>query len=353
MALRNRFREMGVIVVPRAGGPRASDRGAVMAGRKQLPGRRATVAAVFGTGAVFAVAAAMTAQAPAQGAPSAQGWTPSPRPTAVVTGQTATPTTTPTAAAPTPDPTAGSTGSTTDPGPAQEQGTVDVAPRPTKSCPATVGPAVTRAPGAGRTVALTFDDGPGPDTPALLDLLRERGVRATFFLVGRNAAARPDLVARTAAEGHLIGDHSWAHRFPRQVAGGWTRAFLQQDVTRTEDVLTRASGAPVCWFRPPGGFLPPTVLPVAHGLGMQVALWSVDPKDWALQDVHGVGARLAREQISDRIVARVSAGLSQAHPLVLLHDGGGPRAATVAAVGRIIDLYQAHGYRFVRLAPSL
>jgi peptidoglycan/xylan/chitin deacetylase (PgdA/CDA1 family) len=214
-------------------------------------------------------------------------------------------------------------------------------------CPAAGGGAVTQAPGGGRTVALTFDDGPGDDTAALLGVLAQRGVRATFFVIGASARAHPELVARAAAGGNLIGDHSWRHAYPRQVRGGWTRSYLLSDLTRTNQVISDADGQPVCWFRPPGGFLPPTVLPMAQALGMRVALWSVDPRDWQLQGAQAKPLRQA--QITDTIVRRVSAGLAQQHPIILLHDGGGSRRASVAAVSRIIDLYQAHGYRFVRL----
>jgi len=219
---------------------------------------------------------------------------------------------------------------------------------PSVGCPAGAGAVVARAPGAGRTVALTFDDGPGADTAALLDVLHRRGVRATFFVIGAHAATRPDLVARAAAEGHLIGGHTWHHVYPRQRAGGWTTAYLRGEITRTDDAIAAASGREVCWFRPPGGFLPPTVRPLTGRLGLRVAMWSVDPRDWQLQDTRGTTHRTSA-QITDLIVARVATGLSQEHPVILMHDGGGSRAAGVAAVSRIIDLYQAHGYRFVRL----
>jgi peptidoglycan-N-acetylglucosamine deacetylase len=229
-------------------------------------------------------------------------------------------------------------------------GTSGGAPGATRpgACPTPHGGTVTHAPGADRTVALTFDDGPGDDTPALLDVLTARGVRATFFVIGGNAHTHPDLVARESAEGHLIGDHTWHHTYPRQVAGGWTGAYLRAELDRTNQTITQASGHPVCWFRPPGGFLPAPVLPTARALGMNVALWSVDPRDWQLQS-SGPGSARRRAQITDTIVARVSAGLSQQNPIILMHDGGGPRRAGVAAVSRIIDLYREHGYRFVRL----
>jgi peptidoglycan/xylan/chitin deacetylase (PgdA/CDA1 family) len=198
-------------------------------------------------------------------------------------------------------------------------------------------------------VALTFDDGPGDDTAALLDVLKVRGVRATFFVIGTYAAIRPDLVARAAAEGHLVGDHTWHHAYPRQLSGGWSRSYLHGELSRTDQVISAATGGPVCWFRPPGGFLPPAVLPVTHELGLQVALWSVDPRDWQLQPPNGASLRLSPKQITDTIVSRAAAGLSQPHPVILMHDGGGSRRAGLAAVPRIIELYRSHGYRFVRL----
>ena len=211
-------------------------------------------------------------------------------------------------------------------------------------CPVPSGSVLDQAPGHGRTVALTFDDGPGPDTGALLAVLRDRQVHATFFMVGREVEARPGPAAAVAADGHLLANHSWDHRYPRQVRGGWSRPFLHTGMGRTNRLLAAAGGGPVCWFRPPGGFLPKTLLPAARAEGMSVVLWSVDPQDWKLQTP---GA--SRRQVTAEIVRRVTAGIGTPHPLVLMHDGGGDRRAGVAAVGTIIDRYRAHGYRFVRL----
>jgi peptidoglycan-N-acetylglucosamine deacetylase len=238
-------------------------------------------------------------------------------------------------------------------------------------CPAAGGAAVTRAPGSGRTVALTFDDGPGADTPALLAVLRADGVHATFFVIGARAATAADVVRQTAEEGHLVGDHTWHHSYPWQVPGGWSVAYLRRELGRTNAAITAADGRPVCWFRPPGGELRPAVLPVAHDLGMRVALWSVDPRDWQVQDAAAAtpsssasssapssassspsASAKRAEGMTDTIVRRAAAGLAQQHPVILLHDGGGDRRHTVEAVGRIIDLYRAAGYRFVRLDGS-
>jgi peptidoglycan-N-acetylglucosamine deacetylase len=293
---------------------------------------RHTSTTLVGAAVTLAVVGAMTGMVPAYGTPGTAGRDRPPRQVAAITAG-------PSSKASPSSSSNGSPSSSSNPSPSSSR---------SGACPAVTGGPVTRAPGAGRTVALTFDDGPGDATAAVLDLLRRRGVQATFFVIGAAASARPDLVARAAAEGHLVGDHTWYHQMPREVVGGWTRTYLRRELTRTDRLVAAATGRPVCWFRPPGGFLPSSVLPVAHDLGLRVALWSVDPRDWALQAVDAA-AGLTTAQLSDRIVARVSAGLSQQHPLILLHDGGGRRDATVAAIGRIIDLYRAHGYRFVRL----
>lgn len=193
-----------------------------------------------------------------------------------------------------------------------------------------------RAPGPGRTVALTFDDGPSSATPAVLRILRAQHVHGTFFEIGQQVAAQPDLTRRVAAAGNLVENHSWSHRYPRQVPGGWSRAFLREDLQRTDVVLRELTGRQPCWFRPPGGFLTPALEPAARTAHLGVALWSVDTRDWANRN-------------PSRIAQAALAGLDQTHPIVLMHDGGGPRAGTVAALPAVIGGYRTHGYRFVRL----
>lgn len=202
------------------------------------------------------------------------------------------------------------------------------------------------APGSGRTVALTFDDGPSEWTPAVLDVLAAHHVHATFFVVGRSAATDPAMLRRIAAEGHQLGNHSWSHRYPRAVRGGWTRPYLRTEMARTDAVLKQATGAVPCWFRPPGGFL--TAVPSsARAAGKQVALWSVDTLDWKEQPVEVSSDPGGRRQRA--ITRRAVAGADLPHPVVLMHDGGGWRAATVRALPAVIRYYQAKGYRFVRL----
>jgi len=222
--------------------------------------------------------------------------------------------------------------------------TVRAAHPPAGGCPAATGDVVREAPGAGKTVALTFDDGPGPWTARALDVLHRAHVPATFFVIGRQAAANPALIRRIAAEGDLVGNHTWSHRPP---TGGhaWSADYLTGEVARTDHTLRGILGVGSCWFRPPDGVLP-GVGQVARSRGLRVALWSVETRDWRLQA--GVSADRSG-RLSRTIAARAEAGGRQQHPVILLHDGGGYRGATVAALPSIIDYYRRHGYRFVRL----
>lgn len=175
------------------------------------------------------------------------------------------------------------------------------------------------------TVYLTFDDGPDPHwTPQVLDVLRRHGVHAVFFEVGQNVAAYPDLVARIRSEGHLIGNHTWSHA---KLTDLRTRAISDQ-LDRTDAAL---GGRARC-VRPPYGATDPRVAGVIDARGQRTVLWDVDPEDWARPG-------------ADRIVRRV---LGQVHDgaRILMHDGGGDRSQTVAALEQVITRLQAQGYRF-------
>jgi peptidoglycan/xylan/chitin deacetylase (PgdA/CDA1 family) len=188
-----------------------------------------------------------------------------------------------------------------------------------------------------RTVALTFDDGPGPATPQVLDLLQRAGVRATFFVVGQDAAANPEMLQRIVAGGHVLGDHTWSHRIP-SASAGWKRSRLTGEIEHTRRAILDATGLEPCLFRPPGGVVKGAKT-VAHAAGLSMVLWSVDTRDWAPSKDHGKFATIIRK--------RAALGLTEEHPVILLHDGGGNREATVAALPEIINDYRAHGYRFV------
>jgi peptidoglycan-N-acetylglucosamine deacetylase len=170
-------------------------------------------------------------------------------------------------------------------------------------------------------VALTFDDGPWPHTTQqMLTILSQRQAPATFFVVGRQVERYPELVHREVAAGMAIGSHSYRHPQP----------FDRLPVARIRDEITQGRrtlvplGIHPVGFRPPGGATSPAVTAAAQELGDRTVLWSVDPADWQ----PGV--------TSDQLVQRV---LAAARPgaIVLLHDGGGNRSATVAALPAIID----------------
>jgi peptidoglycan/xylan/chitin deacetylase (PgdA/CDA1 family) len=137
---------------------------------------------------------------------------------------------------------------------------------------------LTDGPRHSRQVCLTFDDGPHPDyTPRLLQVLAELEVKATFFMIGREADRYPQIVRRISAEGHEVGNHSWSHYDSRSIVS----ADFMDEVQRTSDVLARLTGRPCCLFRPPHGKLTPAQLVRAWMCRQTVALWNQDPKDYA------------------------------------------------------------------------
>jgi peptidoglycan/xylan/chitin deacetylase (PgdA/CDA1 family) len=177
------------------------------------------------------------------------------------------------------------------------------------------------SPAAPLPVALTFDDGPWPHTTEqILAILAQRQAPATFFVVGRQVQRHPQLVRRELAAGMAIGSHSYRHpqRFDRLPA-----ARIRDEIVRGRRTLDALGVRPV-GFRPPGGAASPAVVTAAQGLGDPTVLWSVDPADWQ----PGVTA----DQLVQRVLAAARPGA-----IVLLHDGGGNRSATVAALPAIID----------------
>jgi peptidoglycan/xylan/chitin deacetylase (PgdA/CDA1 family) len=188
-----------------------------------------------------------------------------------------------------------------------------------------------------RAVALTFDDGPFPYfTARILAVLRRLHAPATFFLIGRNAAAYPQLVREEVAAGMAIGNHSYDH--PNWPPFARLRRWrVRAEIASAQNALARLGIHPVL-FRPPGGSYSPYVVHTAAALGLRVTLWSVDPRDW----LHGTTAR----QIVQRVLAKVRAG-----SIVELHDGGGNRNATLRALPTIINGIRKRGLNLLSL-PS-
>ncbi|GAA1766453.1 polysaccharide deacetylase family protein [Luedemannella helvata] len=185
-----------------------------------------------------------------------------------------------------------------------------------------------------RGVALTFDDGPDPRwTPDVLGLLRRYRVRATFCLVGREAARHPRLVRAIAAGGHTLCNHSWRHDLD---LGRRSPAAIRADLVATTRAIERAApGATVHYFRQPGGRWRERVVAAARGLGMTSLHWSVDARDWR---------RPGRRAIVGITLRHTGPG-----SIILLHDGGGVRAGTVAALRELLPSLTS---RFALVAPA-
>ncbi|HYR57482.1 MAG TPA: glycosyltransferase, partial [Chthoniobacteraceae bacterium] len=198
--------------------------------------------------------------------------------------------------------------------------------------------------GGPHDVAITFDDGPDPRwTPRVLDVLRSRGVKAAFFLVGRNCEANPGLVARILREGHEIGNHTFSH----SNLATMSPELMRLELNATQRLIESITGRSTTLFRPPynADSNPTSIAELAplkfaqEELDYTVVLERIDPQDWARPG-------------ADTIVQRVKEQRPEGS-IVLLHDAGGDRAQTVEALPRIIDYLHARGDRIVSLSELL
>jgi spore germination protein YaaH/peptidoglycan/xylan/chitin deacetylase (PgdA/CDA1 family) len=191
-------------------------------------------------------------------------------------------------------------------------------------------------------VALTFDDGPDPRwTPKILDILKDKKVPATFFVIGENMQARPDLVKREVAEGHNVGGHTWTH--PN--IGEIPIAQTDVELNATQRLFEVITGRSMRLFRPPffGDAEPSTPnevapLVIAQTLGYLVVGLRIDTDDWQ---------KPPPQTIIDRALERLDNPGDRPGQVVLLHDAGGNRANTVKALPELIDQIRARGYRLV------
>lgn len=185
-------------------------------------------------------------------------------------------------------------------------------------------------------VALTFDDGPSPDfTPQILAVLERYGVKATFFCIGRHVACYPDLVKQAYDDGHVIGNHSWSHPNLALLPG----SEILSQLRRTSEAIGHVIGVQPTFFRPPYGAFRSQVLAQADLLGITTVIWNVRATDWAKPGI---------DVISERVIERTGNGA-----IILLHDGGGDRRETVAALPAIIEGLQGRGFTFVTLGQML
>ena len=185
-------------------------------------------------------------------------------------------------------------------------------------------------------VALTFDDGPHPRyTPQILDILKEYGVRATFFSVGSNAENYPQLIRRICEEGHELGNHTHNHFHVAKLS----REQLCADIESCQEVLGRLGQREITLLRPPEGVCTEDLKNYCEQKGMTIVLWSIDTRDWAHTPV---------EEICENVRKNAKDGA-----IILMHDFIGKKSPTPAALRRILPMLQELDYEFVTVSELL
>lgn len=186
-------------------------------------------------------------------------------------------------------------------------------------------------------IALTFDDGPHPVyTPIILDILKEYGVRGTFFIIGENAERYPELVCRIQQEGHEIGNHTYLHKNLKEHSVN----CICDEITHAEDAILRIAEQRTKLLRPPGGLYNQQVCDAARKLDYDIILWTVDTLDWM-------------HPTSDEIVATIESNV-KCGDIILCHDfiGGAP-SPTPDAIRLVIPRLLQRGYTFVSVSELI
>lgn len=187
-----------------------------------------------------------------------------------------------------------------------------------------------------RSVALTFDDGPGPETSQVLDLLDAYHIKATFCLIGRQVHAYRSVVKRMIADGQTICNHTWDHD---EKLGTRSQDVIMKNLQRTNDAIHAIDAdAKIMYFRHPGGNFTNLSVQVCEHLGMRPLYWGVDTRDW---DHPG----------TDKILKTLN-GKTHRGSIVLMHDGGGDRSETLAALKEILPIFKDR-YTLVPLPTTL
>ena len=185
----------------------------------------------------------------------------------------------------------------------------------------------------GKKIALTFDDGPHPyKTPKILALLEKHGVKATFFIVGSNAEAYPEIVASEAAGGHELANHSYTHAKLSVL----TEAEVKAEIEKADEAIKKAAGVTPRLFRPPEGAYSKDIVKIASDKGKETVIWTVDTMDWA---------RSPCEAIVQNVKTSVTSG-----SIILFHDCTRNGTFTLEALEILIPYLKAQGYEFVTVS---
>jgi peptidoglycan/xylan/chitin deacetylase (PgdA/CDA1 family) len=195
------------------------------------------------------------------------------------------------------------------------------------------------APGSGKTVALTFDDGPGASTAQIISILRTQDVTATFFNIGENEAARPQQVRDEAGLGYLLGNHTWNHPDMTTLSASAQATEMDRATAEQESI----AGSAPCAFRPPYGKYTPATESLAQQRNMKFWIWSVDTEDWKAD------GSSSSHWVNRIISLAEQEGGAQAHPVVLMHNQPAGNPATVSALPVIIKYFRSKGYTIVDL----
>ncbi len=191
----------------------------------------------------------------------------------------------------------------------------------------------TAGPGFGRRLSITFDDGPNPSTTNMvLNELKKRDIKATFFLIGKNVDAFPDSVKKIRDEGHELANHSYTHPALKNMP----EEKVRSEIARCQESIEKASGIKPVWFRPPYGSFSQKQQHITSDFQLSVALWSLDPFDWK---------RPGSSVVAQRVLTQSNPG-----SVILLHD---IHKQTAEAVPAILDGLLERDYTFATMSEFL
>lgn len=191
-------------------------------------------------------------------------------------------------------------------------------------------PVYSSGPVNGKRIALTFDDGPHPVcTYRILDELRTRNIKATFFVIGINVKRYPWVLQQIMAEGHEIGNHTYSH----SILSHLSNEKIEEEISRCQEVIKNTIGYEISLFRPPYGAYRSNTREIAQQHHQKIILWSVDPRDWRVRD---------EEKVYQEVTSHVRGG-----SIILCHDG---HPTTIRALPRILDTLTGEGYQFTTVS---